>query len=70
MFSCYFIDFGRVFVTFEISISKNVNELFDEENVYYFFIKISEKLEITVLISVQTQLQIDLEMIIDVPHHL
>ena len=40
------------------------------ENAYYYFVKISENLEITVPISVETQLQIDLETIIDVPHHL
>ena len=40
------------------------------ENAYYFFVKIPENLEITVPISVETQLQIDLETIIDVPHHL
>ena len=40
------------------------------ENTYYFIVKISENLEIPVPISVETQLQIDLETIIDVPHHL
>ena len=37
MFSCYFMDFDRCFVTFEISISKNVNELFDKKKINIFF---------------------------------
>ena len=36
MFSCYFMDFGRFFATFEISISKNVNELFDKKKITFF----------------------------------
>ena len=40
------------------------------ENAHYYFKNISDNLEITVPILVQTQLQIDLETIIDVPHHL